>query len=50
MLIMQTEWYVAKFPQSPDFIEMRANALNSWSWELKDLLRPYSSAVMVGGI
>ena len=50
LLIMQTEWYVAKFPQSPDFIEMRANALNSWSWELRDLLRPYSSAVTVGGI
>lgn len=50
MLIMQTEWYVAKFPQSPDFIEMRANALNSWSWELRDLLRQWSTGVVVGGI
>lgn len=50
LLIMQSEWYVAKFPQSPDFIEMRNNAMNSWTWELRDLLRPYSSAVTVGGV
>lgn len=50
LLIMQTEWYVAKLPQSPDFIEMRSNALNSWTWELRDLLRPYSTAVAIGGI
>lgn len=50
LLIMQSEWYVAKFPQSPDFLDMRANALNAWTWEIKDLLRPYSTQVTVGGI
>ena len=50
LLVMQTEWYVAKFPQSPDFLEMRANAMNSWTWELRDLLRPYSTAISVGGV
>lgn len=50
LLIMQSEWYVAKFPQSPDFIEMRANAMNSWTWELRDLMRPYSTTVTVGGV
>lgn len=50
LLVMQSEWYVAKFPQSPEFMEIRANALNSWTWELRDLLRPYSTTVTVGGV
>lgn len=50
LLILQTEFYWSKFPQSPDFFEMRAQAMNSWTWELRDLLRPYSTTVAIGGV
>lgn len=50
LLIMQTEFYLAKFSQSPDFLEMRNQALNAWTWELRDLMRPYSTTVTVGGV
>lgn len=49
MLILQTEWYIAKFPQSPDITQLRETTLNSWTWELKDLLRPYSNYLSHGG-
>lgn len=50
MLIMQTEFYIGKFSQSPEFMELRNQALNSWGWEIRDLLRPWSSTVAIGGI
>jgi len=50
MLFVQTEWYIGKFPQSPEFMQMRENALNSWTWELKDILRNHSTSICVGGV
>lgn len=50
MLFLQTEWYIAKLPQSPDFIELRNAALNAWVWELKDILRGYSTSISIGGV
>lgn len=50
LLIMQTEFYISKFSQSPDFMELRNQALTAWTWELRDLLRPYSTTITVGGV
>lgn len=50
MLIVQTDWFRQKFAQSPGFDPLRAETINSWTWELKDLMRPWSDFVITGGM
>lgn len=50
LLYMQTDFLRAGFPQSPEFFAMRDNAMQSWTWALRDLLRPYTNTVCVGGV
>jgi len=50
MLIVQTDWFRQKFAQSPGFDPLRSETINMWTWELKDLMRPWSDYVITGGI
>lgn len=50
ILYLQTDLYRASLPQSPELLTLRDTALNSWTWALRDLLRPYTSVVCVGGV
>lgn len=50
IIYLQTDLYRASLPQSPELLALRDTALNSWTWALRDLLRPYTSVVCIGGV
>ncbi len=48
--IMATDWYRSAFPISPDFSPLKIETMNSWVWEIKDILKGYQTQISVGGI
>lgn len=47
--IVATDWYRASFPISPeDFSPLKAETLNGWTWEIKDIIRGYQTQISVG--
>lgn len=47
--IVATDWYRANFPVNPEiFSPMKEHTLDSWTWEIKDIIRGYQTQVSVG--
>lgn len=46
--IVATDWYRAQFPIAPEFSDMKAETLNSWTWEIKDIIKGYQTQISVG--
>ena len=50
LIIIGTDWYRQRFPQSPMFDPMKQETASSWVWQIKDLLRPYTSVISCGNM
>lgn len=50
LIIVGTDWYRQRFPQSPMFDPLKQETITSWTWSLKDILKNYTSHVEVGGM
>lgn len=48
--IIATDWYRSSFPISPDFSPLKIETMNSWVWEIKDILKGYQTQISVGGL
>lgn len=48
--IVATDWYRANFPVTEDMGYGKIETLNSWNWEIKDILKGYQTQLSVGAV
>ena len=46
--IVSTDWYRAKFPQSPEFDPIRGEVVMRWTWDIKNILKNYQHDSAIG--
>lgn len=46
---LNTDRYRTIFPMAPGFDQDKANTINSWTWEIKDILKNYADTIQIGG-
>jgi len=50
MIIVGTDWYRQRFPQSPDFDPLKVETLNQWTWIIKDCIRNHTDLITCGSM
>ena len=50
MIIVGTDWYRQRFPQSPNFDPLKQETLNQWTWQIKDAIRNHTDLISCGSM
>lgn len=50
MIIVGTDWYRQRFPQSPNFDPLKQETLNQWTWAIKDAIRAHTDVIACGSM
>lgn len=48
MIIVGTDWYRQRFPQSPMFDPLKQETLSQWTWVIKDIIRNHTDLISCG--